>query len=130
MLLELSKALTMAFGRGFSRSNLQNMRNFYLAYAKSRTLSGKLTWNSLGWKKRRNFYQKEAENGNWSVRELKRQIKTSLDEGLLLSKEDGHSERSAQILNMTYSCLIPFPIINIEVNPSEEDDYGKANIKN
>lgn len=33
LLKELSTALTTEFGRGFSRSNLQNMRKFYLAYA-------------------------------------------------------------------------------------------------
>lgn len=44
LLLELSRALTNEFGKGFSRSNLQNMRNFYLAYPKCQTLSGKLTW--------------------------------------------------------------------------------------
>jgi predicted nuclease of restriction endonuclease-like (RecB) superfamily len=30
---------------GFSRSNLQNMRNFYLAYPICQTLSGKLLWS-------------------------------------------------------------------------------------
>ena len=33
-LRELSKELTREFGKGFSRSNLQNMRAFYLAYEK------------------------------------------------------------------------------------------------
>ncbi len=41
---------------------------------------------------KRSFYQKESENANWSVRELKRQIKTSLYERLLLSKEDDHKK--------------------------------------
>lgn len=31
-LKQLSKELTQEFGKGFSRSNLQNMRAFYLAY--------------------------------------------------------------------------------------------------
>ena len=41
-LKELSKELTREFGKGFSRSNLQNMRAFYLAYEKCQTPSGKL----------------------------------------------------------------------------------------
>lgn len=41
----LSKELTKEFGRGFSRSNLQNMRNFYLSYPICQTVSGKLTWS-------------------------------------------------------------------------------------
>lgn len=42
---ELSRALTQEFGKGFSRSNLQNMRTFYLTYEKCQTLSGKLSWS-------------------------------------------------------------------------------------
>ena len=33
LLIELSKRLTRHFGRGYSVDNLQNMRNFYLAYS-------------------------------------------------------------------------------------------------
>ena len=39
----LSKELTNLYGRGFSRSNLQSMRKFYLEYEKCQTLSGKLS---------------------------------------------------------------------------------------
>lgn len=47
LLKNLSQALTAEFGRGFSRSNLQNMRKFYLIYVdrlpgKSQTSSGEL----------------------------------------------------------------------------------------
>lgn len=93
-LKELSKELTNEFGKGFSRSNLQNMRLFYLSYKKCQTLSGKLTWShycellSISDESKRSFYEKEAANANWSVRELKRQIESSLFERLLLSR--GH----------------------------------------
>ena len=39
----LSKVLTEEYGKGFSRSNLQNMRQFYLAYPKCQSLTGKLS---------------------------------------------------------------------------------------
>ena len=39
-LKELSKVLTKEFGKGFSRSNLQNMRAFYLAYPKCQSVTG------------------------------------------------------------------------------------------
>ena len=44
-LKQLSAELTREFGRGYSRSNLENMRKFYLTYAsaiapKSQTVSG------------------------------------------------------------------------------------------
>ena len=41
LLKKLSADMTVRFGKGFSRSNLQNMRLFYLAYPKCQTLSGK-----------------------------------------------------------------------------------------
>lgn len=93
-LKELSKELTREFGKGFSRSNLQNMRQFYRSYNKCQTLSGKLSWShycellSISDTDKRSFYEKEAINANWSVRELKRQIESSLFERLLLSHGD------------------------------------------
>lgn len=97
-LKNLSKSLTEEFGRGFSRSNLQNMRSFYLNYEKCQTVSGKLSWShycellSISDKDKRSFYEKEAENAGWSIRELKRQISTSLYERLLLSEGKGNKE--------------------------------------
>lgn len=97
-LKNLSKSLTEEFGRGFSRSNLQNMRSFYLNYEKCQTVSGKLSWShycellSISDKDKRSFYEKEAENAGWSIRELKRQISTSLYERLLLSDGKGNKE--------------------------------------
>lgn len=96
---ELSRALTQEFGKGFSRSNLQNMRQLYLAYPKCQTLSGNLSWShycellSISDPGKRSFYEKEAVNANWSVRELKRQIESSLFERLLLSRGDANKEQ-------------------------------------
>ena len=99
LLIDLSKRLTKEYGKGFSRSNLQNMRNLYLSYPICQTLSGKLTWShycellSISDEKKRSFYEKESINANWSVRELKRQIKTSLFERLLLSSGEENKEK-------------------------------------
>ena len=98
-LKELSNALTKEFGKGFSRSNLYLMRQFYLTYEKIQTLSGKLSWShygellSISDPDKRSFYEKEAENAGWSVRELKRQIDSSLFERLLLSRSDTQAEQ-------------------------------------
>lgn len=92
LLKMISKELSKEYGKGFSRSNLQSMRNFYLAYKKSQTLSGKLSWSHylllLGVSdlNARSFYEHECENSNWSVRKLDRQIDSALYERLLLSK--------------------------------------------
>lgn len=87
----LSKELTQKFGKGFSKSNLNNMINFYLTYGSVQTLSGQLGWShycellSISDKDKRHFYEVECSNARWSVRELRRQIASSLFERLLLS---------------------------------------------
>lgn len=68
------------------------MRRFYLEYEIQQSVTVKLTWThycellSISDKEKRNFYENECINSKWSVRELKRQINTSLYERLLLSK--------------------------------------------
>ena len=89
----LSKDLTTAYGKGFSRSNLLYMRKLYQCFPISETLSHLLTWshyfeilkadNPL----EISFYSKQCEHEKWSVRDLKRQMKTSLFERLALSNE-------------------------------------------
>lgn len=94
LILELSRELTKELGRGFSRTNLFNMRSFYMNYQSVQTLSGHLSWSHICEllmiedKAERNFYEKETQNSKWSVRELKRQIDSSLFQRLLLSKGD------------------------------------------
>ena len=78
---------------------MQNMRAFYLSYEKCQSVTGKLSWThycellSISDKDKRGFYEKEAINANWSVREMKRQINTSLYERLLLSKGEVNKEK-------------------------------------
>ena len=47
IILSLSKKLSEELGRGFSRSNLFNMRKFYLEYNSVQTLSGQLSWSHI-----------------------------------------------------------------------------------
>lgn len=85
-------------GKGFSRTNLQNMRLFYQYYPKCQT-SGKLSWSHycelimIKEKEKREFYEKECINSKWAVRELKRQIESSLYERLLLSDGKVNKEK-------------------------------------
>ena len=116
-LKELSKELTREFGKGFSRSNLQNMRAFYLAYEKCQTVSGKLSWShycellSITDENKRSFYEKESINSGWSVRELKRQIDSSLYERLLLSSEDVNKEKVLSLAQKGVEISQPADII-------------------
>ena len=137
-LKHLSAELTQEFGRGYSLSNLKNMRKFFLSYPlveneKSQTLSGffgnreigqtvsaqspsgkpqilseelglvrisqtlsakfPLSWShylflmGISNPDERRFYELEAANEGWSLRELKRQFNASLYERLALSRD-------------------------------------------
>ncbi len=116
-LKELSKELTREFGKGFSRSNLQNMRAFYLAYEKCQTPSGKLAWShycellTISDEGKRSFYEKEAVNSGWSVRELKRQIESSLYERLLLSSGNANKEKVLSLAQKGIEIAQPADII-------------------
>ena len=98
-LRQLSKVLTTEFGKGFSRSNLSNMRQFYLTHKDVQTASGQLSWShycelhAISDEQKRSFYEKECINSRWSVRELRRQIESSLFERLLLSCGDANKEK-------------------------------------
>jgi predicted nuclease of restriction endonuclease-like (RecB) superfamily len=136
LLTRLSKDLTQAYGRGFSRSNLNYMRKFYNEFQICETLSHKFVEQlvlpengetlsnqsdinvelpvnnetasyqfkktilslKLSWShyfeilKADNqleisFYTRQCEKENWSVRELKRQMKSMLFHRLALSKD-------------------------------------------
>lgn len=91
----LSKRLTEEFGKGFSATNLKQMKSFYIAYKKGQTVSDqfKLSWSHYLILMRmenieeRNFYEIESIQNNWSLRELRRQIDSALYERLVLSRD-------------------------------------------
>jgi predicted nuclease of restriction endonuclease-like (RecB) superfamily len=92
LLPKLSKDLSILHGKGFSLSNIKRMRQFYIAYPKGATVSHLLGWShyvellKLENHLERSFYQQQGINERWSVRELKRQINTSLFLRLAASK--------------------------------------------
>lgn len=123
-LKNLSKQLTKEFGRGYSVDNLQWMRKFYLMYQnriseKYETVSrnsaeaviyesvSRNSFFSLSWSHyiqlmkiensdERNFYEIEASQNNWSVRELTRQFNSAIYERLALSRNEKEVKKLAQ----------------------------------
>ena len=107
---ELSKYLTAHLGRGFSVTNLKQMRKFYQVYAGdqiSQTLSDQfsnlptvstgrkfpLSWSHylklmrIDNADRRHFYEIEAAQNHWGLKELQRQFDSALYERLSLSRD-------------------------------------------
>lgn len=84
LLDRLSRDLTLRHGKGFSRSNVVRIRQFYLAHPKGATLSHLLSWShivellKIDDPLERGFYEQQAIREKWAVRELKRQKETSL----------------------------------------------------
>lgn len=95
VMIELSKKLTEEFGKGFSRRNLEQMRQFYLTYSKTQTVSAEfnLSWSHylklmrIDNENERKFYEIESFENNWSLRELQRQYDSALYERLALSRD-------------------------------------------
>ena len=104
VLKALSARLSKKFGKGFSYTNLEQMRKFYKVYSQiPQTLSEKFSGThilpsfSLSWShylklmrienpEERRFYEIESAENNWSLRELQRQFDSSLYERLALSR--------------------------------------------
>lgn len=92
---DLSRKLAKEFGKGFSQRNLEQMRQFYLTYSKTQTVSAEfqLSWSHYLILMRidnideRKFYEIEAIENNWSLRELHRQFDSALYERLALSRD-------------------------------------------
>ena len=138
MLKKVAERLTLKFGKGFSLTNLKQMRSFYLIYSaqpleKGQTLSDQFNTmagesensatplrNSqipqtlsaelhftLSWShylklmridnpEERRFYEIEAAENNWSLRELQRQFDSSLYDRLALSRDKAGVKALAQ----------------------------------
>lgn len=92
LIKKLSERLTADYGKGFTVTNLKNMRLFYLTFPKSHTLCDQLSWShyrsliKVENPNAREFYLQETLKANYSVRQLQRQINTHFYERLLSSQ--------------------------------------------
>jgi len=150
----MSKDLSDRFGRGFKRSNLFQMRAFYITYPDLgqpfspdtlspeifQTLSGKfpLPWShyvkllSVKSPDARTFYESEALRGGWSVRQLTRQINTQYYERTLLSRnkaamlEKGNDPRPEDALTAEEELKDPFVLEFLDL----KDEYSESDLEN
>ncbi|MCL1905071.1 MAG: PDDEXK nuclease domain-containing protein [Methanomassiliicoccaceae archaeon] len=89
----LSEYLMAEYGKGFDIGNLRNMRQFYIIFRNHYALRSELSWTHYRMIMRvensqaREFYIDECAKGNWSTRQLERQINSSCYERLLGSRD-------------------------------------------
>lgn len=133
ILKELSQYLTENFGKGFSVTNLKQMRQFYLVYSKDQigqTLSDQfpeLRKNHSG----RQFYEIEAVQNDWSLAELKRQFNSALFERLALSKDKVEMLKMAQkgqIINNPQD-LVKDPYVLEFLGLEQLPDYSETELE-
>ena len=89
----LSEQLTAEFGKGFDKSNLRKMRQFYYDFPIRDTLCPELSWSHyrvlmrINDEQARRFYMEECAKAAWSVRQLERQIDTMYYQRILASQD-------------------------------------------
>ena len=137
----LSEKLTKEFRKGFSETNLEQMRKFFKVYGIPQTLSEEFQFN-LSWShylilmrieniNARNFYEIEAFENNWSLRELKRQVNSSLYERLVLSKDKEKVKElsvKGQIIEKAQD-VIKDPYILEFLGLDEKSDYSENKLE-
>jgi predicted nuclease of restriction endonuclease-like (RecB) superfamily len=142
LLVNLSNDLTIRFGKGYSKSNLFNMRLCYSRFPIFQAVPGKLSWTLLAEIIRiddeleRNFYLAETVNENWSSRQLIQQKERGLFMQLALSKnkeqilalaEKGNTvEKPEDIIKSTYT----LDFLNIPEVKHSETTLENALIEN
>ncbi len=157
ILKQLSHELTIEFGRGYSRTNLEYMRKFYLTYMpaiseKSQTVSGKsdiakiskimsakysLSWShylflmGISNEIERKFYEIEATNRNWSLRKLKRQFSSSLYERLALNRDESGIEELSEKGQVVDKCatIVKDPYVLEFLGLDENNKYSETELE-
>jgi predicted nuclease of restriction endonuclease-like (RecB) superfamily len=101
LIRELSKRLTLEFGKGYDERNLFYMKQFYITYPIVNALRSQLTWTHYRLLTKvhnisaRAFYEQEAIKSGWNTRALDRQINAFYYERLSSSLDKTAVENEA-----------------------------------
>ena len=93
LIRSLAEQLEPEFGSGFSKRQLDLMRQFYRTFPIVNALRSQLSWTHyrllirLENEDKREYYMAETVRNNWTTRQLERQINSHLYERLLLSND-------------------------------------------
>ena len=158
-LVQLSADLTAEYDNGYSRSNLEYMRKFYLLYKnrisqplagksgkskKSQPVVGKLNGTlQLSWshyiqllkienENERNFYEIEAIQNNWGKGEVLRQYNSALYERIALSKDKKAVKelgKKGQIIDKPTDALKHHTVLEF-LDLKEDESYTESELEN
>ncbi len=94
LVASLSAKLTAEYGKGFHKTNLWNMIRFYRTFPIVDAVRQQLSWTHYRILMRikrddaREFYLQESAVGNWSTRQLERQVNSHYFERMLMTQKD------------------------------------------
>ena len=106
LLQYLAERLTAEFGKGYTESNLRNMRQFHQNFPIRYALRSELTWTHyrilmrVNEPKRREFYLTESADSGWTSRQLERQINSFYYERLLATQKEHRAEIAGEIFKL------------------------------
>ena len=93
LIKNLAKQLEPEYGSGFGVRQLEQSRQFYRMYPIANAVRSQLNWTQyrlliqISDPAKREYYELESVNNNWTARETERQINSQLYERLLLSND-------------------------------------------
>ena len=144
MIAGLSKALTSAYGKGFTKTNLYHFYSFYKEYPEIfHTVSGKsLPLLSLTHyrillqvsdKQAREWYEREAVSQTWSVRTLQRNVSSQYYYRMLKTQKKDMVEREMKEKTAGYQQdrleFIKNPVIAEFLGFSSDTDFTESDLE-
>jgi len=139
LLEELAERLTELYGKSFSSRHLRYMRQFYREFPKWNAVRSELSWThyrlllKVEKEDARSFYIKETIAGNWSTRQLERQINSLYFDRLLISKDKKglmlDTDMGKEVMHPGNIIKDPFVLEFLNVNESKslaESDLESA----
>ena len=137
LIKNISKKLTTEFGKGFDKSNVWYMRQFYLVFQKADALRRELTWThyrlllKIDREDVREFYIKECVENNWSTRQLERQINSFYYERILASQDKDivREEIKSKLPSLSPNDIIKDPYVLEFLNLKENKKFLESELE-
>ena len=139
LIASLSKKLTAEFGKGFDKTNLGRMRQFFLMFRNVDALRQHLTWTHyrslirVENPKAREIYMNEAADNAWSTRFLDKQVDKHYYERLISTHKEKinelNEENSIQLSINPQDYVLKDPLLLDFYGLSENTKYSENDVE-
>ena len=139
LIASLSKKLTAEFGKGFDKTNLGRMRQFYLMFQNVDAVRQQLSWTHyrslirVENPKAREVYMNEAADNAWSTRFLDEQVDKHYYERLISTHKEAVNElnekNAAQLSIKPQDYILKDPLLLDYYALQENTKYNENNIE-